>query len=362
MENEIKSLIYTLCEYIFKNFNDSFGSFKASPSTNPNYIYHWVRDSCLIVDILLKFYNKGFIKPSKFITFLESFISFEEKTVLKADNYLSNLGEPKYNIDSTPFNDDWGRPQNDGPALRCLVYLSIIDSFPYYKSRIEKLLCENIKYIKKNIKELNFDLWEEVYGLHYYTLYLQLIVLLKTNQIFYNYEQIEYIKQKLNCFIKNDIIVSSIETKDKKTNKNDCYNRIFLDTSLIMSFLHSNTDPGHWLPYCEKVLNILEIKFNKIYKINSETNIDWYGRYIEDTYYGGNPWIICTLAKLSFQYKYNLKNKIYIHEQFNKIINHIKLLKDDPEQIDRNDGSSLSARFLTWNYVETLRLIDLLFL
>ena len=39
---------------------------------------------------------------------------------------LSGLGEPKINIDCTPFNGEWGRPQNDGPALRGIMMIKII--------------------------------------------------------------------------------------------------------------------------------------------------------------------------------------------------------------------------------------------
>src|SRR5688500_16671266 len=31
---------------------------------------------------------------------------------------LDFLGEPKFQADGSAFNDPWGRPQNDGPAIR----------------------------------------------------------------------------------------------------------------------------------------------------------------------------------------------------------------------------------------------------
>ena len=39
---------------------------------------------------------------------------------------LTGLGEPKINLDITPYNEPWGRPQNDGPALRGIVLFQII--------------------------------------------------------------------------------------------------------------------------------------------------------------------------------------------------------------------------------------------
>ena len=342
MESKINHLI----ENIFKNFDFNRGSFKASPSDEPNYNYHWVRDSCLIVDIIITAYNKGFVEPKVFISFIEKFLIFEEKT--SKIEIMSGLGEPKYMLDGTPYLEDWGRPQNDGPALRCLIYLRLIDLFPFYKKRINILLKKNIEYIKKNIYQPNFDLWEEVKGFHFYTSYLQLIVLLRTNKNYNNMKEIKQLEELLNRFIKDDYLISSIETG---------HERVFMDTSVIMSFLHTNTDPNHWLPRCDKLLNLLKEKFNSIYPINNISMMDWYGRYPEDVYYGGNPWIICTAAKLTFQYKYNLKNKIYILDQFNHMMKHLDIVGDQPEQIDRNDGMSKSARYLTWNSVELLRFI-----
>ena len=342
MESKIKSLINN----IFKNFDFNMGSFKASPSYEPNYNYHWVRDSCLIVSIMLDAYTKGFIEPMKFISFIEKFLEFEEKT--NKIEIMAGLGEPKYNLNGTPYMEDWGRPQDDGPALRCLVYLKIQKHLPYYTKRINTLLEKNVAYIKKNIYQKNFDLWEEVLGHHFYTSYLQLIVLLRTNKKFNNNIQIEGLKKLLDQFHHEDLIVSSIETN---------HHRQFLDTSVIMSFLHSDTDPKHWGPKCIALLNKLKKEFKKIYQINIDSKIDWYGRYPEDVYYGGNPWVICTMAKLTFEYKYQLKNKLYIIDQFNNIWKHLEKLEDQPEQIDKNDGSSKSARYLTWNSVELLRFI-----
>jgi glucoamylase len=34
------------------------------------------------------------------------------------------LGEPKYNVDGTRFNGNWGRPQRDGPALRAIALIT----------------------------------------------------------------------------------------------------------------------------------------------------------------------------------------------------------------------------------------------
>lgn len=347
MESKIKNYI----RLIFNNYEKDFGSFKASQSKeNPNYQYHWIRDSILIVDILLKSYQKGFIEPNYFTNFLRKFIDFEKK--ISKINILSGLGEPKFNLNGDPYLEDWGRPQNDGPALRILLYLNIIKTFPFYKKELNELISKNVNYLKHNINKKNFDLWEEVYGFHFYTSYIQLIALHRTDKEYNNFTEIKFLEKILDRFMKEDYIVSSIEV--------DNY-REFLDTSVIMSFLHTETDPIHWKSRCSKLLEKLKYKFKSIYKINEKTKIDWFGRYSEDSYFDGNPWIICTVAKLTFEYKYKLKNKLYVINQFNLVEKYLENLEDYPEQICKNTGESKSALFLTWNYVEILRFLYLIF-
>ena len=35
-----------------------------------------------------------------------------------------SLGEPRFNVDGTRFNGNWGRPQRDGPALRSIALIT----------------------------------------------------------------------------------------------------------------------------------------------------------------------------------------------------------------------------------------------
>ena len=69
------------------------------------------------------------------------------------------MGEPKYNINCTPFNGEWGRPQNDGPALRGIMLYKIIELFQYkydiiIKNMITPILIKDLKYIIENYKEV----------------------------------------------------------------------------------------------------------------------------------------------------------------------------------------------------------------
>ena len=59
------------------------------------------------MNILITAYQKGFVDPKMFIS-IEKFLVLKKKL----PNYVNaGLGEPKYNLDGSPYMDDWGRPK-----------------------------------------------------------------------------------------------------------------------------------------------------------------------------------------------------------------------------------------------------------
>ena len=91
----------------------------------------------------------------------------------------TGLGEPKVNIDGTAFNEPWGRPQNDGPALRGLNMIAIFKLFKNdYSNICEKIIIpilqRDLNYVFENYNKVSYDLWEEIVGWHFYTRVVQL--------------------------------------------------------------------------------------------------------------------------------------------------------------------------------------------
>lgn len=86
----------------------------ASPSTsNPNYLYTWVRDSSLVFKVLIDQFTSG-VDPS-LRTLIDDFVSAEtdlQQVANPSGNITTGgLGEPKFNIDGSAYTDPWGRPQ-----------------------------------------------------------------------------------------------------------------------------------------------------------------------------------------------------------------------------------------------------------
>ena len=74
------------------------------------------------------------------------------------------------------------------------------------------------------------------------------------------------------------------------------------------------------------------------------------GRYIGDSYYGGQIWIICTISMLNF-YKFKNKQTLKMELMFDEIIR-LDEQFNLSEQYNPAEMKFYSAKKLTWNYSE----------
>ena len=175
---------------IFENLNEKHASagiiIASNSKENPNYFYHWVRDAAIVMKSLVKYYIQNKADNDKIFKQIVNYIEIE--THHQKLDTLTGLGEPKFNtnINESLFNDLWGRPQNDGPALRGLTMILIyknIDS-KILKEHIKSLIKKDIEYIIPNIYNNCFDLWEEINGYHLYTRLVQYKFIKEYNNLF----------------------------------------------------------------------------------------------------------------------------------------------------------------------------------
>ena len=376
-----------ILDRILENTNTATnkGIIIASPSTIPPYKFHWIRDSALVMRVFIDMYTKT--KESKYFEYIINYIENEAK--VQELKTLSGLGEPKINIDCSPFNGDWGRPQNDGPALRGIMMIKIINTFKYnYDTLINKLISpiviKDILYILDNYNKVSFDLWEEKLGWHFYTRIVQL-KFLKDSIMINKYlkldkkliTKIEGVINQLFSSLDDHIcenedgkyIISSFDESGKVIKYEDAAN--------LLAYCHIDYDkdiikkyPLHYILHTTK--NLLSY-FSE--KYNDEDNI-CIGRYINDKYYNGHAWIICTisLAQVYIElYKErnkkikrssmdratsNPNNDLFITA--NNILEKILTIDCDfllPEQFNPTNCEHLSAKKLTWNYSELYFLI-----
>jgi glucoamylase len=353
-----KSISYdTSLKYLLKNISPEGtkkGVVVASPSrSNPNYFYHWVRDAALVMSTIYDIYDreKNPQLKQKLETALYNFVEMVKNN--QAQSGFNDLGEPKYNVDGTPYTGPWGRPQNDGPALRAITLIkfanSLIDQgkIDWVKQNLyspslpaNTPIKMDLEFVAQRFKHIGFDYWEEIRGLHFSTAMGQRKALLMganlaqklgdTHAANWYFLQAKKVEQLLARFWNphKGFIEATIDQQGG-------FWKSQLDISSILGIHHGSY--GNFYQVTDsrviKTAQAIEDSFNSLYQINRYkgdlgTAI---GRYPEDTYDGyrtdrqGHAWFLATFAMA--EYHLRLKKALEAKFNNNKIWN-IELLSE----------------------------------
>ncbi|KAM3081680.1 glycoside hydrolase 15 protein [Clarireedia jacksonii] len=290
----------------------------ASPDkVNPDYFYTWTRDSALTFKSLVDTFISGTYSAS-LQQEIESYISAQAglQTVSNPSGDLSSggLGEPKFNVDKSAFTGSWGRPQRDGPALRATALVAysrwLINNG--YTSTVQSIIWpivrNDLSYVAQYWNQTGFDLWEEVQGSSFFTIAAQHRALVEgsalAKQIGQSCTYCDSQAPQVLCFLQtfwspsSGYIISNINANNGRSGKDA--NSIL---STIQTFDPSAAcDATTFQPCSDRALanhKVVTDSFRSIYSINSgiaEGVAVSVGRYPEDSYYGGNPWYLNTLA------------------------------------------------------------------
>ncbi|KAG1473574.1 hypothetical protein G6F56_000877 [Rhizopus delemar] len=375
------------------------GFLAASLSTShPNYYYTWTRDAALVVEVICSL-------PQTKDSLLKDYVDFQIDSQ-SLPTVCDCLGEPKFNPDGTAFSGTWGRPQNDGPAERAITFMSIIDRFKgkyddYISDKMLPALEKDLDYVTQTWEEPCFDLWEEVDGVHFYTLMAMRKSLLNG----YKYvskekykSTVKDIQNRLEKFWSSEENYIRV-TQDTQGGVNKSSG---LDVSVILAAnKFSEINDGFYTPASDKILATaaaLKDAFLTVYPINENLQSDLgisIGRYPEDVYDGyepteGNPWFLATAAYAELYYRaikewkqngvtINAVNKPFFEgvvyfdygdyipnsNSLQQIISNVSLAADKflstvryhqqtngsiSEQFNRNTGHMQGARDLTWSH------------
>lgn len=352
------------------------GSVIASPSReNPDYYFHWVRDAALVMDPLVSLYIDG---KRELLPRLLAYAEFSRAN--QKARALTGLGEPKFHVDGTPFDGPWGRPQNDGPALRAVTLTRLAEKLlaegkrslvieKFYDGSNHSPIKTDLEYISHYWREASFDLWEEVLGDHFYTRMVQRRALRLGARLarklgdpgaadWYEKQSLE-IERSLEKFWdpKLGYVKATLHHRgglDYKTQN--------LDVAVILGALHGGMGDGFFDVNdlrVQKTLTRLLEEFSALYPINRQRGTPGIaiGRYPEDKYAGsdfngGNPWVLATLAVAEMYYRLGLAA---MGDEFvARVIFHANGDGSLAEQMQRNTGYMCSAENLTWNYAAIL--------
>ena len=374
------------------------GAVIAAPSRHsPNYYFHWVRDAGIVMDSVVKEYvlatdlNTKRVLRRKLIEYLQFSLHIQNVPA------PTGLGEPKFHVDGSAFTGPWGRPQNDGPALRAMSFIHwakiLIEEGEvdlvrelFYDSKLpsKSVIKRDLEFVSHRWQEPSFDLWEEVRGDHFYTRMVQRRALVEGAELArmlndtaaagWYLQQAKLIETDLMNFW-DESRGYFIATRNPVEGLD--YKHSQLDTAVILGLLHGSMSDG-FLPFTDRrvqaTLEKLSIAFSKTYAINQKAGIPGVaiGRYPEDRYGGanfdgGNPWPLCTLALAEAYYratsetlrtggvktraaKWLAQGDLFVE----RVRFHANADGSLSEQMDRNTGYMTSVPDLTWNYAAVL--------
>jgi glucoamylase len=355
------------------------GSVVASPvpasyDPDPDYFFHWFRDSALVMDALALVRDvvpgsrrlfEDFVDFSLALSRLDGRQMPPEWRAAAAPDFVRFLrqdidhahgdaipAETRVNPDGTLDITDWPRPQYDGPALRALALLRW---GPAHESEIS-LLKKDLVFILTHARSPCFDIWEEEIGLHYYTLSVCEAALAAGATWCLSFDR----QFSADCLREADNLTALRRTFWLQ-GEGYVRSRILsqgrsakeLDISVILAANHARQVCDSRLIATLKQLAVL---FRNSYAINREHGPGpAMGRYAGDRYYSGGAYYFSTLGTAEFCYRVGDRDRgDAFLETVRRFTPENGLMS---EQFDQTTGAQTSAKDLAWSHAAFLSCI-----
>ncbi|KDQ16679.1 carbohydrate-binding module family 20 protein [Botryobasidium botryosum FD-172 SS1] len=381
-----------------------------------DYLYTWTRDSSLVLKLLIDRQTQG---RGDFSTTIDNWRASTGR-IQQLDNpsggpTTGGLGEPKFNIDETPFTGAWGRPQRDGPALRATAAITYANSLGATgnASALYPSIKLDLDYVSQYWNGQTFDLWEEVNSAgSAFTTAVQHRALREGAKFAAaqgdTASATTYATQAdgVLCYLQTYWDASKGYIVANKNN-----GRTGKDANTILASIHTfdpaaGCDAATWQPCSDIALanhKVVVDSFRTIYALNSAAPAGAavaVGRYLEDGYFGGNPWFINTFAAAELLYDALFQwekigsitvtnTSLAFFQQFSSTITpaaypsssseftsltaaiktyadgflaiaqkYIPASGEISEQFSRKDGTQMSATYLTWSFAAAATAFD----
>ncbi len=315
---------------------------------DPDYFFHWQRDSAVVVDALRHLIRDeahsevGMLHCKEFLAlsdalneldggaFLKQAADFRKNVepfflqYVRDDSDLSHiygdrvLGEPRFNPDATLDISKWNRPQHDGPALRALALMrlwaqDVMDAADRVLMR--KLILTDLGFLARRWREPSFDIWEEELGAHYTTLLLQFAAL-EDGALWAGRADVAALEFAQTCHMASKEIAAALDefwspVKGYYLSRRSVESGVpgkDLDFAVVLGVVHAARTAGAHSVLDVKVmatLSRLEELFDACYPINfmrPDNRGPAMGRYAGDTYFSGGAYYFSTLGAAEFYY------------------------------------------------------------
>lgn len=391
------------------------GSVVASPvpasyDPDPDYFFHWYRDSAVVIDALRQIDPRWLdseTAAAHFCDFVDFSLGLDDirtdpgralqsgwrdrvspdfQQFLRDEADLAAhavRGETRVNPDGRLDISRWNRPQYDGIAARVLTVLrwSAGRSFGVrHDASIAALLDEDIRFVLAHWREPSYDIWEEEKAHHYYTLRIEAAALEEgaswlaaqgdAGTAQRARADAAEIQGRLHHFWQpEEGFYRSRLTEDGKPTPKD------LDIAVVLASIHAGGALPTHSPHdarMEATLDRLDAIFEEDYAINRgrpEGRGIALGRYRGDEYYSGGAYYFSTQAAAEFCYLRAAALRAEDPEAADRLkargdayLETIRAFTPDDgemsEQFDRVTGEHTSAKHLAWSYAGFITAVE----
>lgn len=356
------------------------GAVVASPvlagyDPDPDYFFHWYRDAAVVMDALrllrgeLAEADKLFqdyvrfsldlatldgrdVTPGWEDRAMPDFRRFLRKTIAAAHGEAIPA-ETRVNPDGTIDISDWPRPQHDGPALEALTLMRWGAD-----GAAADLLRQNLTFVLSHARKPCFDIWEEEFGLHAYTLRVSAAALEEgAAWLEARGDKAEAERCRLEAAVIEALLDDFWMEEQAHIRSRRVENGVpekLLDMAVILASNHARIRSARY----SATLKRLETLFESAYAINHDRpsgRAPALGRYQGDKYYSGGAYYFSTLGAAEFCYRNGET------ERGDAYLETVRAFTpesgDLSEQFDQTSGAQTSARHLAWSYAAFLTAI-----
>lgn len=315
---------------------------------DPDYFFHWLRDSAIVIDALRHLVMDG-THAKEGLAHCKDFVAFSLRlNALDGENFLHLagdfrrkvdpgflkyvrddddlagirgervLGEPRFNPDGTLDILKWSRPQHDGAALRALALMRFwpFDGFDdASRALMRELILTDLGFVSRNWRSPCYDMWEEELGHHYSTRLAHYAALAEGAAWMEKTREGGIEDARPLRKAAQEIAVSLDEYWDqgkgfylsRRGVKNAASGKE-LDFATILAVIHAGRRQGAHSVLDPKVMATLarlEDLFDASYAINKDRpqgRAPAMGRYAGDNYFSGGAYYFSTLGAAEFYY------------------------------------------------------------
>jgi glucoamylase len=386
------------------------GSIVASPvpaswDPDPDYFFHWFRDSAIVIDAVRLLYEAGHLGTeavvhfANFVRFSLSLQALDGRALVESPHWRSKVipefvqylrgdeiaavtgdavyADTRVNPDGTLDISRWTRPQHDGPPLRALAVLAWLRTLQRRGAAAdtladaERLLRIDLALTALHWREPSLDIWEEELGQHYFTLRVSAAALNagadwlrtrgETAEAAALHAEARTILATLDGFWLPDAghYRSRVLPRGTESTK-------LLDIAVILAAVHGRDGAdAHSVrdPKLHATLAKLEQLFDRLYAINRgrpPERAPALGRYEGDVYFSGGAYYFATLGAAEFSFLAaaahgpgsDARARWVAHgDAFLGTVRAFTPASGElSEQFDQRTGEQTSAKHLAWSY------------